>query len=722
MNPTTLQRRSGFSGPLCLGALLLAWVGGSAPAADPLAYALSKDGQIDNREAVIPSQCYTKTDGISNPCWTCHTTTNGLNLMGDWELQEEYAFSDEGLTNHWTNLFADRSAAIARISDAEILAYIREDNYSPLRDALADRADYPGWRPDLDYSQGFDDDSFAADGTWWRAFRYKPFLGTFWPTNGSTDDVLIRLPAKFWKTSEGVDSYEIYKVNLAILETAIAIPGEIPSEEISHTVEPINEELAGIDLNADGQVGGLITKLSGLPLTYVGAAADERVQRHLYPVGTEFLHTVRYVDPDSPTLLSARMKEVRYSRKTLGTDPWLVQRAYEEELDAKDIGLLPKFAGSALVGLSNDFGWLYQGFIEDADGNLRLQTDEEHSFCMGCHSTIGATADQSFGFPRKVPGANGWGHQDITGIPDVPQSGMDRPEILTYFRRVGGGDEFRANDEILSRFFPGGMLDEHEVMRAAPGGDRDIAWLIVPSYERALLLNKAYRALILEQTFELGRDAVIEPTANVHRSIVNGSTDLDLTGQIYTDGRIWLDWSSLIDRQRRSESVQSAYIAYYGRPADTVGRDYWIDRLAAENGNLDALVEQFYNSEEADLRFGGKSHSELLDELYLQLFGRAPDPGGKDFYLDALSSGSIALENVILDVLKGAQNEDAIIVAHKLQVSEYFTEQVSARGRDYRIEDIPAARSVLDAVTMDPDSVPESRTLAIAVVEAMAGL
>jgi len=27
-----------------------------------------------NREAVIPPQCYTKTEGVNNPCYTCHQT------------------------------------------------------------------------------------------------------------------------------------------------------------------------------------------------------------------------------------------------------------------------------------------------------------------------------------------------------------------------------------------------------------------------------------------------------------------------------------------------------------------------------------------------------------------------------------------------------------------------------------------------------------------------
>src|SRR5690606_5951464 len=184
-------------------------------------------------------------------------------------------------------------------------------------------------------------------------------------------------------------------------------------------------------------------------------------------------------------------------RKVQHLDRWAILRAYEEEHEAKEKGLLPVFTGSPMAGLRNDFGWQLQAFIEDADGWLRLQTEEEHLFCMGCHSTVGVTLDQSFAFPRKVPGQAGWAYQDAAGIPDVPQLGHLDPEIFTYFQRVGGGDEFRANDEILERFFPGGLLDEDAVLRAAPGGDRDITYLVAPSRERALRLDKAYRLLVM---------------------------------------------------------------------------------------------------------------------------------------------------------------------------------------------------------------------------------
>ena len=180
------------------------------PPFDPLAQALAAGSRVANREAPVPSMCYTKTAGVSNPCWTCHTGGVGNNVMADDSLQAEYAFSDVGLTNHWTNLFTDRTRAMASISDDEVLEYIREDNYTPLRAALRGRGGgYKGWVPDLDLARGFDAEGFARDGSGWRAVRYKPFLGTFWPTNGSTDDVYIRLPDAFRKDASGRPSREV---------------------------------------------------------------------------------------------------------------------------------------------------------------------------------------------------------------------------------------------------------------------------------------------------------------------------------------------------------------------------------------------------------------------------------------------------------------------------------------------------------------------------------
>ncbi|MCC6574364.1 MAG: hypothetical protein IT462_11290, partial [Planctomycetes bacterium] len=478
----------------------------SQPGYDPLSVALASVGKTRNFEATVPSMCYTRTDGVSNPCWTCHTQSVFPNQKMDYELQEEYAFSDVALTNHWTNLFVDHSSETAAISDDAALKYIRTDNYRALRAALKGRADYPGYVPDLDFDAGFDEEGFARDGSGWRALRYKPFLGTFWPTNGNTDDVMIRLPADFQRDESGQYSRAVYVANFAILEAAIC--------------------------------GG-----ADAPTHYTGKAASIAVVRNVYPQGTEYLHSVRYVDPDAPNLVSKRMKELRYSRKVHAPDTWAITRAYEEDLNKKQEGMLPHFGGRPETGYLNDFGWQLQGFIEDERGRLRLQTEEEHLFCMGCHSALGITVDQTFTLPRKVPGAEGWRYQDLRGMHDAPQKGHPEPEILTYFKRVKGGDEFRANDEILARFFRSGALKEEEVRRAARGGDKDVAWLLTPSRERALKLTKAYMALVKRQGFDLGRDTMLAPPGNVFANIENGDTALGQSKLLFRDGTLRLDWS-----------------------------------------------------------------------------------------------------------------------------------------------------------------------------------
>ena len=508
----------------------------------PLAQARTRGDRIDNREAPIPIQCYTKTEGRSNPCWTCHTDSTYPNLRNDADLQREYSFSTYGEQNRWSNLWVDRSEAVAAISDADALEWVRQDNYGAARRVL--EGQMPPWAYgwDLDFHGGFDEQGFARDGSGWRAFRYKPFPGAFWPTNGSTDDVLIRLPAAF-RQRDGVLSLEVYKANLALLEASIAGDPKTDDAKLVWPIEPVDERAAGRDLDGDGELEARTRVLRGLPATFVGDAHEVALERGVFPEGTEFLHSVRYLDPDAPGLISVRMKELRYLRREQQVPRRRYFSKYAQEADDKDEGILPRYQGNAETGLLSTFGWRAQGYIEDAQGRLRLQTREEHYACMGCHFGIGVTADGTFSFARKVPGATGWGYQRIDDLPDVPQLGHELPEVLTYLQRVGGGDELRSNNEMLARFFPEGTLDEARVRRAAPGGPDRLPDLIAPSRERALMLDKAYMALVAEQSFEHGRDTIISTPDNVHRRIEETSTGLAENGRDVRDGTVRLDWT-----------------------------------------------------------------------------------------------------------------------------------------------------------------------------------
>lgn len=518
--------------------LLAGSFGAAADGYDPLAAAHRRE-KIGNVEAGIPPQCYAKT-GAANPCYVCHTTPRGNNRAADADLQQRYDFSPLRRSNPWTNGFVDRRAAIAKVSDTEILAWARADNYAPLRAAIGKLAEYRGWKPDIDLSRGFDEQGFARDGSQWRAFRYKPFPSAFWPTNGSTDEVMMRLPAAMRADAGGRESREIYRANLAIVEALIATPADVADAKIDRVIEAIDERAAGIDLDGDGKLG-VATHLRGLPARYAGHS-DAKPRRGVYPQNTEFLHTVRYLDPAQPDYRAQRLKELRYSIKAIEIDDLSIATHYQDGEREKQTGDRPHYSGNALTGQSNDYGWTLSGYIEDAQGQLRLQTREEQLYCMGCHSNLRITVDQTFSLARKRPGANGWGLQTLAGQHDAPQHGKKRGEYTEYFERARGGDDDRANAEMLSRFFfANGRIDAARV--AAVDRDQGLRGLLLPSPQRALALNKAYREVVLEQSYKLGRDAVLVPLDRLaHRELDQGDPAPKAADKRYDDAQLWLDW------------------------------------------------------------------------------------------------------------------------------------------------------------------------------------
>ena len=518
-----------------------------------------RSSTLYNPSAYITSQCYTKTEGIAgrihNPCYSCHVSTREPNFVEDDDLQQAYSFPAPARQNPWINLFEDRSARIAAITDQQISDYIAGDNYfddqgEPLLAAkLAnppaewDHQQDGQWRgfvPDAYFN--FDDQGFDSgpqgNPTGWRAFGYHPFLGTFWPTNGSTNDVQIRLDAPFRENPAGDYDRQTYRINLAIVEALIS--------RSDVAIDPVDETLYDVDLDKDGVLGqaSLIrydwAPRQGRLMSYVGRAkqlqddGELKLAAGLYPLGTEFLHSVRYTQADrqNGVRLAPRMKELRYQRK----HAWLVYPELQDlalaEIKEKDDfpERLRNVVGNLERGVNNGRGWTLAGFIEDARGDLRPQTYEELVFCVGCHGGIGAVTDSTFSFPRKLPTAalqQGWYHWTQKGLKDLPEPlrADGRHEYSCYLEQNGAGDELRANQEVLDKFF-----DANGELNPAATAllQNDITELLAPSESRALQLNKAYRVIVEDQDFIHGRDATLGVAVNVHQSITEGQ----LTGVV----------------------------------------------------------------------------------------------------------------------------------------------------------------------------------------------
>lgn len=504
---------------------------------------LVSDDVILNDEATIPPQCYTKTEGQFNPCYTCHQLydrSNGedrLNQLDDGSLQGGYMFSDIGVTNHWKNLFIDRSEWLSQVSDADIKNYINNENYTALPQTLRKNG-WKGFIPDLENyhlaAKAFDDTGMARDGSHWVAFNYKPFPGTFWPTNGSTDDVVIRLPKEF-RERNGKYDRDVYFANLTLAELNLK---NLETMELWS----MDENRIGADLDKDGTTGTTTRIKKGTH--YVGDANTVALEFQQFPAGTELMHTVRYVGVanDNDIVIPPRMKELRYMKKVNVLPRYVLESRYANERKEKLLGQLPNFINLHDEGFDNGQGWYLQGFIEDYDGSLRPQSYEERLFCMGCHSAIGTTIDSTFSFARKVEGGKGWRYINLHGMQDAASLSEEGGEILNYLKRSGGGNEFRENPEMISRWFnDDGSLKEGDIVKT------DVYGLITPSPERALQLNKAYSHIVRHQSYIEGRDATWIPAGNTFTDIDEDIPPLTQENQFY-HWDIRLDWQAPTER------------------------------------------------------------------------------------------------------------------------------------------------------------------------------
>jgi hypothetical protein len=154
-------------------------------------------------------------------------------------------------------------------------------------------------------------------------------------------------------------------------------------------------------------------------------------------------------------------------------------------------------------------------------------------------------------------------------------------------------------------------------------------------------------------------------------------------------------------------TIQEVYIALFGRPADPVGYEYYVE--ATDNGaNLDA-VGDLSASEEYTSRFEGMSDIDQVNQIFQDLFGRPADPAGLLFYVDLLQNGGASAQDIAIRILDGATGTDQDVIDNKVAAAQLFTdsidtsEEILAYQGDQAAE---AGRNFLDAVTDDPTTIP----------------
>ncbi|MDK2751082.1 MAG: DUF4214 domain-containing protein [Halomonas meridiana] len=141
--------------------------------------------------------------------------------------------------------------------------------------------------------------------------------------------------------------------------------------------------------------------------------------------------------------------------------------------------------------------------------------------------------------------------------------------------------------------------------------------------------------------------------------------------------------------QESLDRVQQLYVAYYGRPADQEGQEYWADRLDAE-GEV-AIINAFGNSDEYAALAEGEGNATLVNNIFMQAFGRNADAEGLVYYTGVLESGEKSLAEIALTIINAASGFDRNQFDAKVEAAATYTADFGAAA-DY---DLVAAKEVV---------------------------
>lgn len=102
------------------------------------------------------------------------------------------------------------------------------------------------------------------------------------------------------------------------------------------------------------------------------------------------------------------------------------------------------------------------------------------------------------------------------------------------------------------------------------------------------------------------------------------------------------------------------YQAAFNRTPDAGGLGFWISRIDA-GAKLDDVAQGFTQSAEFQALYGSNpSHAALIDKFYQNVLHRAPDAGGRAFWIEVLDSGRGSAAQVLAQFAESPENQAAL--------------------------------------------------------------
>ncbi|MDO9100046.1 MAG: DUF4214 domain-containing protein, partial [Caldisericota bacterium] len=100
--------------------------------------------------------------------------------------------------------------------------------------------------------------------------------------------------------------------------------------------------------------------------------------------------------------------------------------------------------------------------------------------------------------------------------------------------------------------------------------------------------------------------------------------------------------------------IEKAYLAFFLRPADATGFNYYADKMNASGGDLSLMTAGFGSSPEYLQTYAGFSTAQRINAIYQNLFNRDAEPAGVEYWGSRLDSGTFTINNIAISILVGA--------------------------------------------------------------------
>lgn len=128
-----------------------------------------------------------------------------------------------------------------------------------------------------------------------------------------------------------------------------------------------------------------------------------------------------------------------------------------------------------------------------------------------------------------------------------------------------------------------------------------------------------------------------------------------------------------------ANQVQSLYLAYFGRPAEQAGLNYW---TAQADATVDQISAAFAQQQEYTSVYGNLNRAQTIQELYNNLFNRSASDAEVSYWN---TSSTTTVDKLALALVNGANGNDAVTLSNKIDIASAITTQAGTAATGVQV-------------------------------------